>query len=195
MKQVLRCMPYALVLSVVVFFAACSKDGAQGPAGPAGTAGTKGSQGPKGDSGLPGSANVIYSGWLDVQFQGIQTAPNSTGGVDTVLYGAVISTPKVDSILLGNALVNVYINLGTALQPRIVLLPYTDEGGVIIRYVAANKAITVVSNANPGTRTTANGKVYQYRYVVVPGGIAARSASTFDWKNYGQVKESLHLED
>lgn len=195
MKQVLRCMPYALVLSVVVFFAACSKDGDQGPVGPPGGNGAPGPTGPKGDSGLPGSANVIYSAWLDVKFQGVQTATNPDGSIDTVLYAAVIPAPKMDSILLGHALVNVYINLGTALSPSIVLLPYTDEYGTLIRYVASSKSISLIANGNPSTQTTAAGKRYQYRYVLVPGGVAARTASGFDWKNYGQVQQLLHLQD
>ncbi len=195
MKQVLRCMPYALILSVVVCFMSCSKDGPQGPAGPAGTNGNQGPQGPKGDPGDPGSANVIYSGWLDVRFQGAQTVTNPDGTVDTVLYAAAINAPKLDSAVLANALVNVYINLGTASQQSIVLLPYTDEFGTLIRYVAASKSINLISNGNPSTQTTTAGKRYQYRYVIVPGGVSARSAGSLDWKNYNQVRQALNLQD
>ncbi|MBC9932623.1 collagen-like triple helix repeat-containing protein [Chitinophaga qingshengii] len=194
MKQVLRCMPYALILSVVVFFMACSKDGAQGPAGPAGNNGAQGPQGPKGTDGEPGSANVIYSGWLDVRFQGAQTVTNPDGTVDTVVYAATLPAPKLDSAVLSNALVNVYINLGTPSQQSIVLLPYTDEYGTLIRYVAASKSISLIANGNPSTQTTSTGKRYQYRYVIVPGGVNARSAS-LDWKNYYQVQQVLQIKD
>lgn len=195
MKQVLRCMPYALVLSVVVFFMSCSKDGSQGPAGPAGSNGTQGPQGSKGEPGEPGSANVIYSGWLDVHFQGAQTVTNPDGTVDTVVYAAAIPAAKLDSAVLTNALVNVYINLGTASQQSIVLLPYTDEFGTLIRYVAASKSINLISNGNPSTQTTTAGKRYQYRYVIVPGGVAARTSSSLDWRNYNQVRQTLNLQD
>ncbi len=52
-----------IVLFTLVIFASCQKEGDEGPAGPAGPAG---SQGPKGDTGV---ANVIYSEWLDVEFE------------------------------------------------------------------------------------------------------------------------------
>ncbi|NSL90398.1 hypothetical protein [Chitinophaga solisilvae] len=192
MKHVLRCIPYALVLSVAVLFAACSKDGAAGPAGPAGNPGPAG---PKGDPGAPGSANVIYSTWLDVQYGVAETQTRPDGTIDTTLFAAGIPMPKVDSIMLGHALVNVYVNLGTALRPNIVVLPYIDESGVMIRYLASSKLLTLVSNVNAGTANTTAGKRLQYRYVVVPGGVAARAANSIDWKKYTEVQQYLHLED
>src|SRR5215217_3270814 len=64
-----------LSLIVVTFFVACQKGdtGPAGPAGPAGAAGANGAngpQGPAGPQGDPGTANVIYSDWLDVTFEG-----------------------------------------------------------------------------------------------------------------------------
>ncbi|WP_201747911.1 hypothetical protein [Chitinophaga vietnamensis] len=193
MKQFMRCVPYALVLSVVMLFVACSKDGAQGPAGAPGPAGPAGPAGPKGDSGVAGNANVIYSGWLDVKYSPAQTQTRPDGTIDTVLYGAVIPAAKLDSVLLGKADVHVYLNLGTLATQSVVPLPYVDENGFLIRYVATPKTITLLANAPISTVTTAAGKRYQYRYVITPGSAAARGV--VNWDDYNQVKALLHLQD
>ncbi|PSL47538.1 hypothetical protein CLV51_102395 [Chitinophaga niastensis] len=195
MKQFTRCMPYVLIIAVVVLFAACSKDGATGPAGAAGPDGKPGTTGPKGDSGVPGSANVIYSAWLDVKYAPAQTRTNPNGTIDTVLYIATLPALKLDSVLLGNAVVNVFFNLGTATAPNVVPLTYTDENGFLIRFVASPKLITLLANAPINTVNTTAGKRYQYRYVIIPGGVTARSANSINWKDYTQVKTYLNLQD
>lgn len=196
MKQVTRFMPYALITAVVLFFAACSKDGAQGPAGPAGPAGPSGipgSTGPKGDSGATGSANVIYSAWQDVKFAPVDTIRNQDGSINTILYGYSLTAAKLTAATLANASINVYINLGTAATSFVQPLPYVDEYGYLVRFVASAGKIDLIANAP--ISTTATDKRYQYRYVIIPGGINARTAAGIDWNDYNQVKKYLHLKD
>lgn len=196
MKQVTRFMPYALITAVVLFFAACSKDGDQGPAGPAGPAGPggiPGATGPKGDSGAPGSANVIYSAWQNVAFAPADTIFNQNGSINTILFGATLNAPKLTAPLLANAAINVYINLGTAATPFIQALPYVDEYGYLIRFVAYAGKIDLIANAPISTTDT--DKLYQYRYVIVPGGVNARTSAGIDWNDYAQVKKYLKLKD
>lgn len=195
MKQVTRFTPYALITAVVLFFAACSKDGDQGaagPAGPSGPAGIPGAAGPKGDSGEAGSANVIYSAWKDVSFAPADTILNQNGTINTILYGATLDAPKLTAPLLANASINVYINLGTAATSFVQSLPYVDEYGYLIRFVAYTGSIDLIANAPISTTTD---KRYQYRYVIVPGGVAARTSAGIDWKDYSQVKKYLNLKD
>ncbi|MEI3801450.1 MULTISPECIES: hypothetical protein [unclassified Chitinophaga] len=196
MKQVTRFMPYALITAVVLFFAACSKDGDQGPAGPAGPVGPggiPGATGPKGDSGAPGTANVIYSTWKDVAFAPADTIFNQNGTINTIIYGASLDAPKLTAPLLANASINVYINLGTAANSFVQALPYVDEYGYLVRFVASVGAIDLLANAPISTTTT--DKRYQYRYVIIPGGVSARSAAGIDWNDYSQVKKYLNLKD
>ncbi|HEY9260564.1 hypothetical protein [Chitinophaga sp.] len=195
MKQVTRFMPYALITAVVLFFAACSKDGAQGPAGaagPAGPAGIPGATGPKGDSGAAGSANVIYSAWQDVTFAPADTIFNQNGTINTIIYGATLTAAKLNAALLANASINVYINLGNATTPFVQPLPYVDEYGYLIRFVAYAGKIDLIGNAPISTTTD---KRYQYRYVIVPGGVNARDAAGINWNDYTQVKKYLNLKD
>src|SRR6188474_3576626 len=70
----------ASLVLITLIFTQCQKGdvGPAGPAGPAGPGGPAGSTGPKGDT---GTANVIYSPWLDVTY-----------AADTIHNGSVIDT-------------------------------------------------------------------------------------------------------
>src|SRR5829696_3128642 len=85
-----------LVLTVVTLLSTgCSKEGPAGPAGAQGPQGQAGPQGPKGDT---GTANVIYSNWLDVKFDA-DTVHNGNV-VDTVGFSADINAPKLTNAIL-----------------------------------------------------------------------------------------------
>src|SRR3954464_11861709 len=80
--------------------------GPQGPQGEQGQAGAAGAPGPKGDT---GTANVIYSNWLDVTYAA-DTAQNGTV-IDTVGYYANVPAAKLDSPILAHGEIKVYLNL------------------------------------------------------------------------------------
>lgn len=178
---------YALVLSVVFALASCSKDGDPGPAGPAGPGGPAGPAGPQGPKGDTGTANVIYSGWLDVAYQ---------KAADSVTWIAEVDAPKLSNDILSKGEVKAYVNLGTAAQPVIAPLPYFD-GDYIINVRLVEETIALISNANLSTITDEDtGEKYQQvRYVLIPGGTAARQAAGIDWNDYQQVKKHLNLKD
>lgn len=187
-------LPYLFMLAAILAFAACSKDGAQGPAGPAGAAGgngTNGTNGAKGDKGDTGVANIIYSAWVDVNFAPVK---DSVTG-DTVAFRGSIPAPKLTADILSKGLVYVYLNLDVATDPFIVPIPYV-EPGVYINFAAFVGTIGLTSNQDLGTGLNGdNVKVYQYRYVLVPGGVTARSSSAVNWKDYKSVQKYLGLKD
>jgi hypothetical protein len=170
---------FTLVLfSVSLVLTACSKakDGATGPAGTAGTNGT------------PGTANVIYSGWLDVT--------DSLNTTDS-LYDGTIQTPALADSILQKGDVKVFVNFGTAAAPAVVPLPYsqvTSSGLLFINVSFGEQKIYLVSDADASTYVNSGSKTLQYRWVVVPGGIAS-ARSAIDWKNYAQVKSYLGITD
>jgi hypothetical protein len=87
------------------------------------------------------------------------------------------------------------MNLGAADDPLVVPLPYFD-GGYIINVRFVEQAIGLLSNANLSTYTDDAGvKAQQARYIIIPGGTAARKAASIDWNNYQEVKAYLHLKD
>ncbi|MFB6456307.1 hypothetical protein ACE38W_13630 [Chitinophaga sp. Hz27] len=184
-------------LAIMLMYS-CSKEGPAGPAGAAGnngtngtngTPGTPGATGPKGD---PGTANVIYSAWLDVAF--LPDTVHAAGGrIDTLGYYSGINVPKLTLALLSNADVKVYVNLNTVDDPVIAPLPYVEESGVNIRFIAYTASIQFSSNIDGSTYLKSGKKYLQYRYVIIPGGVGARQS--VDWNNYAAVKAYLGLKD
>jgi hypothetical protein len=190
MKRLNLISPLVLLsgLFLVMFMISCGKDGADGPAGPTGATG------PKGDAGTSGG-NVIYSDWLDVLFKP-DTIHLASGKIDTVGFYATIDVPKLTVELLGTADVKVYLNTNTASDPTIYPLPYAAASGLDIRMLAYKESIQLYSNADVSTVIDNSGQKYQqYRYMIVPGNVAARSATSVNWSDYTAVKAYLGLKD
>ncbi|GAA3938332.1 hypothetical protein GCM10022209_36600 [Chitinophaga oryziterrae] len=168
------------MLSVVLGTTSCSKKGDAGPAGATGATGAKGDKGDKGDQGDAGSASVIYSDWMDASYMYDSTSE---------VYFFDITAAKVTTDILNSGVVKVYMNFGTPSTPAVSSLPYSDEVGTYIREYSLLGVIELLSNGNPSTVTDANGaKRRQVRYVIIPGGEAARSAKAIDWNDYAKVK-------
>ena len=186
-----------LSLSACLFFTACSKTGPTGPQGPAGAdgatgaAGSTGAQGPKGDT---GTANVIYSQWLDVTYK--PDTVHNGNIVDTVGFFANIPSQDLTSDILNGGDMHIYVNLGTSDNPEIVLLPFIDvySTGLSITPFFELNNIYIYSNANASTFTIQGAKYFQYRYVLIPGGAEGNAVvHKPDWKDYNAVKAFYHL--
>ncbi len=172
----------AAVLSSLLFVS-CSKDG---PAGPAGATGPQGPQGPAGSPGPAGTANVIYSGWLEAEFE---------DGV------AEIQATQLTEDILNGGDIKVYWNIGTPAAPMVVPVPCVvpifllepepeeNQPDVFIDPYYEVGSIFLTSNYN---------MVGQFRYILIPGGTAARKAGgggDIDWNDYNAVKQHLNLKD
>jgi hypothetical protein len=178
----------------MLLIASCKKGdtGPAGPAGAAGPAGPAGAAGPKGDT---GTANVIYSGWLDVTFRPVKDS--ATG--DTLAWVGSISAPKITNTILTTGTVKVYLNAGTAAQPVVFTLPITDlfalTGVLNLNVYFTQGTINMYSTEDASTFTDQGQKVWQYRYVIIPGGVSARTGNTINWNNYAEVKAYLGWKD
>jgi hypothetical protein len=185
------------MLLAMVLFNSCNKEGPAGATGPAGPAGPSGAAGAAGPAGPAGTANVIYSAWLDVAYAA-DTIHNGAV-IDTVGFVAEVTAPKITADILSKGEVKVYFNLSSATNPTVVPLPFFDiyTNFSINPYFYLTTAgvgtIQLYATANLGTVTSQGVKYRQYRYVIIPGGVPARSM--VDWNNYNQVKEYLHIED
>ncbi len=197
MKHLLRSLPLLLLTTTTLFFVSCSKDGDPGKDGAQGPAGSKGDKGDKGDPGAVGTANVIYSTWLDVAYKP-DTVHLAGGKIDTIGWYSGIEVPKLSKALLANGEVKVYINLNESTDPVITPIPYVDLSGINISYIAYEKTIEFYSNINASTYLDAgsNKKYQQYRYILIPGGTTARTATgNVDWNDYKSVQAFLGLKD
>ncbi len=168
----------------------CQKDGPAGPEGPAGPAGQQGQRG------APGTANVIYSDWLDVAFEAI--TDENTG--DTLVFIAEIPAPKLVDSILSKGEVKVYLNASTAANPVIFPLPFNDLYGFTsiqnmnLLFEQGNIFIYATGDGSTGLNQN-NEKVYQYRYVLIPGGALAVKPNDLKLDNYKDVQKYLNLKD
>jgi hypothetical protein len=193
MKFRLFTLPCTLLVITALVFTACTKEG---PVGPAGATGPEGPTGPQGPQGPQGSANVFYSDWLDVTF-----VPQ-LNGTDTAAWLAEIAAPRLVDSILSKGEVHVYLNAGTAAEPAVVPLPLDAlYFQAILTPVFQAGKISLISSADLSSFTdTNNDKNLQYRYVIIPGGVAAAQGITgrnakINWNNYDEVKTYLDLKN
>jgi len=189
----------AFVLFAAIFIIACKKGdtGPAGPAGPAGAAGATGATGPKGDS---ATANVTYSAWTDVTFapDTLHDLPDPTA-IDTISFSASIAAPKLTSAVLSQGEIKVYINVGTAANPVVYPLPYSDiiyQSLITITPIFIPNNIILSSNYPNnyvGTYTDTDGKHQQYRYILIPGTKPASATPGLNWSDYNSVKKAFNL--
>ncbi|MCW3110497.1 MAG: hypothetical protein JWQ09_5003 [Segetibacter sp.] len=183
----------AVLLAISLLFTHCKK-GDTGPTGPAGNTGATGAAGPQGPKGDTGTANVIYSGWLDVSYKP-DTLHIGTA-IDTIGYYSDIPAAKLSSAIISGGEMKVYINIGTAISPDVFPLPYFNVySGLNIGPEYFLQRIHLYSNANASTYSQNGSKLLQYRYVLIPGNIGGRVAQTIDWNDYKKVKVYLGLKD
>ena len=181
MKKLSFLLLSALLVSASFMVTSCSKEGPEGPQGP------QGPQGDKGDKGDPG-ANVTYSNWLDVNFEA-DTVHNGAI-IDTVGWFSLINAPKITAQILNQGEIKVYVNLNTAADPVIVSLPFLDQ--ILAFFYTSTIELSAVGNFS--TIDVGGGtKIQQYRYIIIPGGLPARTS--INWDNYEEVKKYLKLKN
>ncbi|HOA39329.1 MAG TPA: collagen-like protein [Flavihumibacter sp.] len=195
-KSIVRLSALAL-FAFSLSLTSCSKEGSTGPAGPAGPTGATGATGAKGET---GTANVIYSDWLDVTF-------NDTTGV------ADVAAPSLTLDVLNKGSIKVYWNLSDETDPFIVSVPAVispyllfsaetlaqmwpsiTDGNYPEIYVDAyysEKLINLVSNYP----VSSSEGFSQFRYIIIPGGVQEGNRSAIDWKDYNSVKKYYQLKD
>ncbi len=203
-------IPGSLLFVIALFFIACSKEGPAGPAGSQGPAGPQGPTGPQGPKGDTGTANVIYSGWLDVAYLPDKDTTRDQNGnivrVDTIGYFANINAPRLTNTILSTGEMKVYVNFGTPTQPAVVPLPHlfnlTLSGLPFVftitptfltqRIFLYSDAFDASTEIDPRQN---NQKVWQYRYILIPCGTPSGRYAKINWDNYDEVKAYLDLKD
>ncbi len=193
-------IPGVLLLAITIIIASCTKDGDTGPAGPAGpagptgAAGASGSAGPAGAAGATGTANVIYSDWLNVTFD--------PASADSSVWAAEITAPKLVDSILNKGEIKVYWNIGndSTNNQFVVPLPVIDLfffGTLVsVNSYYSFQNILLLSNFDLSSFTDGGFNNFQFRYILIPGGVkAGRGVKTIDWNDYKQVKAYLGLKD
>ena len=175
--QLVRPFPLALILTL--FFAACTpKAGDPGPKGDIGTTGATGATGAvgaTGPAGPTGTANVIYSAWTSVTFTGSGTS-----------YMGTLTAPKITQEVLDKADIRVYWSE----SGRVISLPYSEVVGTTTytvhqRFYVGRVELKSSYALNP----------QQFRYIIIPGGVASGRKAAIDLNDYAAVKAFYNLPD
>ncbi|MBF4515003.1 hypothetical protein IRZ71_01545 [Flavobacterium sp. ANB] len=143
------------ILLVAVSTISCSSDD-----------GTNGVDGEKGDT---GTANVIYSAWLTAPTAVAETI-DGTSGMSTS-----INAPELSDDILAKGTILVYMSYGTGT----FTLPYTSlAGGTVntITAISTLKKIKLFRFTHSGSGTVGLPTTLSWRYILIPGGVAAKTA-------------------
>lgn len=169
--------------------------GEQGDQGPKGDPGEQGEQGPKGDT---GTANVIYSDWIDTEFPNNITS--SGAGFD-------IDAPKLTKDIIDKGVVLVYARNLTITGFNYFALPFITSGDQHNFRVEKEKVLRITVATLSGTPTSQVGNPFfeDYRYVLIPGGRAAdlsgpgdlAKSATIDYSkmSYEKIAERFNIPD
>lgn len=174
MKSISKIGSFLMIIALALSNSSCSDDGKDGV---------------NGIDGATGTANVIYSEWLSIP-AGTNTTIDGTPGMvynfpaqqitaDVMSKGAVLSYLKFD-------------------ETNIFPLPYTSTAGGVINTAAPIPAVgnlKVFRYRHDGnTSGIGLGSLVKIRYVIIPGGTAAKR-SVYENMSYGEVCAALHISE
>ncbi|MCK0161007.1 collagen-like protein [Allomuricauda sp. F6463D] len=190
---------YGLMFMAALSISSCSKgeDGEDGLPGPQGEQGIQGEQGPQGPQGEPGTANVMYSDWIPIDWnlQNYSTLKAMLIEDERVTEefidegGLLLVFLKVTDIgATGVFQFPYFINSNTYLDALYINVPDDNIEGVAIRYF----------------HEVDSDLLYDYyednvwvKYVLIPGGVdlSGKGEMQTDWDKmtYEQVAEKLGI--
>ncbi|HMU60103.1 MAG TPA: hypothetical protein PKD42_17645, partial [Chitinophagaceae bacterium] len=192
----------------------CTKEGPEGPAGatgsqgPTGAAGTNGTNGatgatgpqgpvgpvgPAGPQGAAGTANVIYSAWIADPNNYIDSSITLLGTVRRV----IIPAPSLSTAILNSGVVLMYLRGGVT-NALPVQMPYqfffSGSGTLSIGFLpATSKIVVYVANLTNGSHAGGPGWGGDFRYVLIPGGVAGGRTTEKAAEIKGQVYTESQL--
>lgn len=176
------------VLTLCLAMAAC-----KGPTGSDGQPGPQGAQGPQGEQGLqgePGTANVIYSEWMAINW-------NISDG--TFTKQMLINEPMITEEFVNTGTLLMFAR-NPALDVNIAIaLPFL-QGNDYLYFYALNGHETIndgiVFNAESVDFSTPVNEFSntEIRYVLIPGGMPAKMSDKF-FEDYNAVRDYFRIPD
>ncbi|MFH6992091.1 hypothetical protein [Flavobacterium sp. FlaQc-48] len=153
---------FAILLVALSTISCSSDDGKDGVDGAAGATGA---------TGATGTANVIYSAWLTAPTAVAETI-DGTSGMSTS-----INAPELSEDILAKGTILVYMSFGAGTYT----LPYTSFAGATANTISAIstlKKIKLFRFVHSGAGTVNLPTTLSWRYILIPGGVAAATAKT-----------------
>ncbi|MEX0275869.1 MAG: hypothetical protein AB3N16_15970 [Flavobacteriaceae bacterium] len=161
-----------LSLVLIVSLGSCSpEDGEDGATGPQGPQGEQGVQGPQGET---GTANVIYSDWIQANYLNTNPVPSNVMG---------LATFSPSELNVANDVVLVYGGNNINGDFEIFPLPYLRNGNIYFTFglfspgETGNLQLQIRPYTLDGTNASFSYFDY-FRYVVIPGGTSTSGKSS-----------------
>jgi hypothetical protein len=154
--------------------------------------------GPKTDSGwgtpisLKGTANVIYSSWTT-----LDSAVRDTTIDGSDMKISHIDAPQLSQEILDQGVVNVYMEFSDDVYP----LPYTGYAGGasnVMDFLPRLDKIFITRFTMDNSASVGFASSLEFRYVIIPGGVAAKSKMSKDQIKkmpYEEVKKRFGIRD
>ncbi|GEP50480.1 hypothetical protein FNO01nite_11520 [Flavobacterium noncentrifugens] len=160
-----------MIFALALLNNSCSDDGADGK---------------NGIDGATGTANVIYSEWLSMS-----TSQNVTiDGTSGKAYD--FAAPQITADVMAKGVVLSYLKFD---ETNIFPTPYTSIAGGFINTITSIPAVgnlKLFRFRHDAGGTVSIGSGVEVRYVIIPGGVAAKR-SVYENMSYKEVCAALHI--
>ncbi len=180
----------------MVFVLIISGISCEGPAGPDGSRGEQGIQGEPGPQGEPGNADIMYSGWMDIDW---------FEGSDDLNKEMAIHEPRVTSGFLNDGgIVLMFMKTEGNENVLVYPLPWTSAGIFYFGFILADAPDALQGDGLQGIiflLRSADGETpipdslwegLQIRYVLVPGSVNL-AGKGLDWTNYDHIVDIFNI--
>ncbi len=194
MKNLFGCI--AVVLMSICVISCEGEDGAVGPQGEQGIPGDQGPQGDpgdQGDQGDPGTANVMYSDWIVRDYE-------NSGGLAQETNEQLLATLGLGDFDLTQDILLVYgRRVVNSIVTEINQLPYiqvSDNDFYGFEVASFNGGFTLrIQVATLDGATSAFAFFEDFRYVIIPGGVAAgKSANDYKNMSYQEIATLFNIQ-
>lgn len=166
-------------------------NGEKGDPGPQGEQGIQGPKGDPGPQGAVGTANVIYSNWIDMSNPSKWRRNNPSYWEATL-----VSTTSISQSIINSGVVLVYMK--SSISPRVMLTPFTALGNYFTIYSNVFVGSISLWQQFPASNSPVNLDLQgwnSYRYVIIPGSVPGGRKISIDYSNYEEVKKAFNLPD
>lgn len=191
--SVRRIFTSVTILTFIGCLFTMSCTGPEGSVGPAGPQGEQGPAGPQGQQGEEGTANVIYSDWININWNSLNEATSKR---------MLIDEPRVQGDFMDQGTILMYLKQEVSGNRVIVTLPYTIGTDFVERSIISYGIVDApdldligiyVTNEEVDDSTPLSDLAgFQIRYILIPGGVPAKMREAF-LNDYQAVKQYYGL--
>jgi hypothetical protein len=134
------------------------------------------------------------------------TFQQNTGTPSDTNWYAQIAAAKLTDSILNKGDIKVYFNAGSDSTGGQFVLPLpsnepflfsdsTHKVQLLINPYFSTQAISIISNYDISSYIFNNYHYFQFRYILIPGGVSTGRSAAINWKDYNEVKKYLGLKD